>query len=713
MGWKPGQGIGPRLSRLQKKKNRRANVRMFGNTLSKSYLQDAQGEGDGEQGEDEMETKYKQFLFAPDDIPDFVAKPKDNTFGISYSGLDKSEWMLSNSKHVNLFEPLDDGPSLKVRGTKSNKSVKIRGQAFGVGAYEEEDEDIYARDDMSKYDFEVSESNESSSVKKRRSRWDDKGQCPVDQIIEGFKKASLGSATLEKTFFPPPTVPKNWQPKKRGKKTRFQQDPTTSTTNPTPQQRRETLAAPGEQEESDAKVTDSDEQLKQFLSTNVPGKGSSVVSGLSSFQPFARDEEKQKRYEKYLVCVRNKREDALYLLQPKNMTEWEREREKVEFARAAMLYRPLSGSMGSKFVSAGSSQDVADDTSMEVPVGGDPPANDAEKAAKMKMFGKLTRERVEWHPAKMLCVRFNVKHPYGDYSVVGVPVVRKSKFELFNFINDPTKSTTAAIPEPEAEASDVKEVVEPPKAVNENDDTSKATVPSPRDDDKVEPEEEKEKPSLDLFRSIFLDSSEEEDSDSEEAVVDAGTVEPKADATEKKDEKAELFGTELESRLTTKPMPWEEKKQNLLRNMSPAKGIFANVDFDALNRKKKKELPLPEKKPPEKTEEPKRSGEAVKRPRAADFLESESEGEEDTFGPSKPPAGAKVDYLAKFASDDSDDAGRWSERTTSRKKVRRSSKKSKSKHKKSKKAKKAKKRKKKKSKKSASTSESSSSDTDS
>ncbi len=33
----------------------------------------------------------------------------------------------------------------------------------------------------------------------------------------------------------------------------------------------------------------------------------------------------------------------------------------VEFARAAMLYRPLTGNMGSKFVSAGSSEDLNDD----------------------------------------------------------------------------------------------------------------------------------------------------------------------------------------------------------------------------------------------------------------------------------------------------------------------------------------------------------------
>lgn len=38
--------------------------------------------------------------------------------------------------------------------------------------------------------------------------------------------------------------------------------------------------------------------------------------------------------------------------------------------------------------------------------------NDKEAAVKMKMFGKLTRDTIEWHPDKLLCKRFNVPDPY-------------------------------------------------------------------------------------------------------------------------------------------------------------------------------------------------------------------------------------------------------------------------------------------------------------
>ena len=38
--------------------------------------------------------------------------------------------------------------------------------------------------------------------------------------------------------------------------------------------------------------------------------------------------------------------------------------------------------------------------------------DDQSKAAEMKMFGKLTRDTLEWHPDKLLCKRFNIPDPY-------------------------------------------------------------------------------------------------------------------------------------------------------------------------------------------------------------------------------------------------------------------------------------------------------------
>lgn len=38
--------------------------------------------------------------------------------------------------------------------------------------------------------------------------------------------------------------------------------------------------------------------------------------------------------------------------------------------------------------------------------------DDKQTAVNMKMFGKMTRETLEWHPDKLLCKRFNVPDPY-------------------------------------------------------------------------------------------------------------------------------------------------------------------------------------------------------------------------------------------------------------------------------------------------------------
>ena len=40
------------------------------------------------------------------------------------------------------------------------------------------------------------------------------------------------------------------------------------------------------------------------------------------------------------------------------MPDWERDREKVEFERASMLFKPLNFTMSSKFVSAGTSEEA-------------------------------------------------------------------------------------------------------------------------------------------------------------------------------------------------------------------------------------------------------------------------------------------------------------------------------------------------------------------
>ena len=128
---------------LQKKANQRL-YHKTGGSLNDLLQEDTS---------DELVEKYRDFLFAPDDIHSSItSKAKDNVFGIAYRGLDRNE--LTSSEHFNLFTPVltvSEGNRSIAKSHNFNKaarpSSKIVGHAFGVGVYEDEDEDIYAKDD--------------------------------------------------------------------------------------------------------------------------------------------------------------------------------------------------------------------------------------------------------------------------------------------------------------------------------------------------------------------------------------------------------------------------------------------------------------------------------------------------------------------------------------------------------------------------------------
>ena len=198
---------------------------MFGPSLPDNRNKDQQDSSEDE----DVDPKYKEFRFAPDDIPDFVIRPKENNFGIGYSGLDRDSDVLGGSGFGGKFSGVSapsaqpqqrfvlfDDPTSGLGGQQkadNNKrrqldkrkgGLKIGGQAFGVGAFEEEDDDIYQRcqkrfrsrglprvrfnrhveflhfesyvfsDNMNRYDFELKGENERQrDLKKgeRKSRW--------------------------------------------------------------------------------------------------------------------------------------------------------------------------------------------------------------------------------------------------------------------------------------------------------------------------------------------------------------------------------------------------------------------------------------------------------------------------------------------------------------------------------------------------------------
>lgn len=188
MGWREGQGIGSRMTYSEKKRTTERNKREM-------YVSSKYG---NEQSDDDMSDD--EITFVPDDFDPFIANIKDNTFGLGYSGLQGPSSSIKAS-HINLFEPF------RVYDKNTKKKFSISGQAFGVGALEEDDDDIYAMDDMSNYDRTLeSERRDSKKISK-----------VIDaSIIEGFSQATINDCAVRvhSVDIPRDYEPRNWLQRK-------------------------------------------------------------------------------------------------------------------------------------------------------------------------------------------------------------------------------------------------------------------------------------------------------------------------------------------------------------------------------------------------------------------------------------------------------------------------------------------------------------------
>lgn len=86
------------------------------------------------------------------------------------------------------------------------------------------------------------------------------------------------------------------------------------------------------------------EKDTDFISIKDTGKDINV------FKPFVSDPKKQARYEEYLRDKESGKETDRVSGDTgrDRLSEWERNREMIEFEQAAKLYRPLSGIMGDR-----------------------------------------------------------------------------------------------------------------------------------------------------------------------------------------------------------------------------------------------------------------------------------------------------------------------------------------------------------------------------
>ncbi|XP_013775608.1 G patch domain-containing protein 1-like [Limulus polyphemus] len=564
MGWRPGQGIGPRVKKRQKQQN--PGVKIYGCSLPPA------------ESEEEEDPYREDFTFAPLDLDLQPYTQKDNLHGIGYKALNRVPVL---SYHIDLLQPT---PTVDVLN-KEKKKLSISGQAFGVGAFEDEDEDIYGKDDMSQYDFFLGgegDKYDRKAIGKLASH--------LSEALEGFHMAS--KPAIRKKYFPPPSLPSDFKPMHVYTKK------TEASSLSTRRFNRHALTANdrgmilGEKhlldtgsvfdlisEEDKEKLND----IKNFTKKNVKESSSLFSNSLvasntsSNFKPYASDPEKQQRYDMYLDLVKQGKKESLEQFQPASMTEWEKQGEKEEFQRAVMLYSSVTGSLNSRFVSSVHQEN----NNVEEPVDREATSDQA-KAAEMKMFGNMTREKCEWHPHPFLCKRFNIPNPFPDCTIVGSSKVKHDKFSLFNILESP------AMTEVRGHNLSMKAMNENKTSLKKIHDETPSTSTALNEvkpcssnveiqvTERKQGQGKKRCPSIDLFKAIFQDSSSDDVSSSDKEEDTSST-------TVRKTSEVKIISTTGERRdFVVGPFVSEK---SLKRLPPPPTGVFANLDLDSLCRR--------------------------------------------------------------------------------------------------------------------------------
>ena len=154
-------------------------------------------------------------------------------------------------------------------------------------------------------------------------------------------------------------------------------------------------------------------------SSAIPSLGKDIAlaalgRGARGWMPYADDEAKRSRYTAFLELQAGVRSELPKRSPIVKQDAWIQELE--EFAHAAEVFKPMSGTMASRFTSSstlpGSQTDALPKDGILSSISKvEKPEDPAESAAKMGMFGAMTRTEHRFYPTRLLCKRFNVKPP--------------------------------------------------------------------------------------------------------------------------------------------------------------------------------------------------------------------------------------------------------------------------------------------------------------
>lgn len=543
MGWKEGQGIGPKV-------RRRANA------------------GDGELESEESH------LFAPTNSLMISLSRKTDHKGLGYEGEGHLGTDVGLQSAVGPKPASEDEDSHSATNLFTAKKAAAKGagnRAFGIGVLNDtgsDDEDPYEVGPKISYNKVIGgqrkikkrkdglQTNANPVVKAtpvflskkllstktggfRRSR---DGRLPLDGFVLADTLDGFASISIQEDSMRPPTVPADWQsaktPAVKSESQAYVSTATAARASALTAQGRAALL--GEKPLPGKSVFDflspaarnklasssgradlpqagsqppppgyeaSEETKRKHLQDLVPQLDSQVAlqalsRGVGGWMPYSEDSSKRDRYRSFLE-IRAGLTDQLPA-RVANATQEDWVNEMNEFARAALVFKPVTGLMASRFTSSS----VAPKSTHE---GADSSAGDARKpedsavaAAKMGLFGPMTRVVTNFSPTRLVCKRFNVQPPEnaidpGNGNNIGSSLRSKpSQFDAYQYEGNPPDGAMIAI-----------------ENVAHKEESTREEGPRQGDGLNVDPERnealERSRPGQAIFKAIFGSDDEDDD----------------------------------------------------------------------------------------------------------------------------------------------------------------------------------------------------------
>jgi len=250
---------------------------------------------------------------------------------------------------------------------------------------------------------------------------------------------------------------------------------------------------------------------------SVPRIGHHMAeAALKGFQPFASDPQKQERYTIYLRSQISEDDPLLQALPNQRPDEFQKEVE--DYAKAATIFKPVSGAMAGRFQSATHidqgpkiHEGLHQPTTAELEASEERRKNDEEEklspqehAAKLGMYGPMTREVKPWQPARLLCKRFGLKEP--EMSQQDVDMSSSSTKNLSFTTSEAEEAFRQVAGSAEASSSSqVQSSSSGPRDL--------ANIGLGEDENQGRDTLTYQRPAMDIFKAIF--ASDDEDSDTE------------------------------------------------------------------------------------------------------------------------------------------------------------------------------------------------------